>query len=132
MADSREAVIAAAEKYIFEGIVNHNPDAVPFADDCVRRELGMITGQSGTELCELLRSEAYEPVTGAHNLRWVVEGEQAVVFYEQSVSFSADPLLVCTRFCVRGGLIGEIEILLYGKGLMDAIAAGVEALASGE
>lgn len=130
MTTSRDAIIATAEKYIFQGLVEHKPDLVPFADDAVRRELGMVTGASGAELRELLRSDAYLAVQGADNLRWIVEGDQAVVFYEQRVSFSTEPLLICTRFLVTDGLIREIEILLYGKGMMEAIAASVEELAT--
>lgn len=129
MSDSREVVITAAEKYIFQGLVEQRPEMVPFAENCVRRELGMVTGASAAELRELLHSEVYAPVVNAYDLRWIVEGDQAVCFYRQEVSFSQDPLLVCTRFRVVSGLIREIEILLYGKELTDTIARNVAALA---
>ncbi len=130
MPQSRATVIAAAEKYIHQGLVEHKPEEVPFAEDVVRTELGMDTGTGAAELRQLLRSEAYEAVEGVANLRWIVEGEQAVVFYEQKVSFLEDPLLICTRFRVVDGLIKEIEILLYGKGMTDAIAENVAQLAT--
>ena len=130
MVQTREAVIAAAEKYIRQGLVEHKPDQVPFADDVVRTELGMVTGSGADELRELLRSDVYLAVQGVDNLRWIVEGEQAVVFYEQRVSFTDVPLLICTRFRVVEGLIREIEILLYGKGMTDGIAESVAQLAS--
>lgn len=130
MPDSREAVIAAAEQYIIQGLVQQQPDDIPFAEHCSRRELGMVTGASGKELRELLRSEIYDPVLDAYELRWIVEGEQAVCFYKQTVTFSEEPLLVCTRFRVVDGLIEEIEILLYGKGLTDTIAQNVAEFAN--
>ena len=130
MAQTREAVIAAGESYIRQGLVEHRPDEVPFADDVVRTELGMVTGRGAAQLRELLRSEVYLAVQGVDNLRWIVEGEQAVVFYEQRVSFADQPLLICTRFRVVEGLIREIEILLYGRGMTDRIAENVAQLAS--
>lgn len=128
-APPRESVIAAGEKYIFRGILAHRPEEVPLAEDCVRTELGMVTGASGAELREILRSPAYDAVQDIRNLRWIVEGEQAVVFYEQTLAFAPDPLLVCTRFRVTDGLIREIEILLYCKGMTDAIAQNIAQLA---
>lgn len=129
MPDTRAAVIAAAEKYIIAGLLEHRPDEVPFADDAVRVELGMVTGASGAELRELLRSDVYRAVEAIEDMRWIVDGEQAVCFYRQRVSFCEAPLLVCTRFRVVDGLIREIEILLYCEGMTDTIAANVAELA---
>jgi hypothetical protein len=128
MSDSRQAVIDAAQKYLFQGLLQHQPDLVPFADDAVRIELGMVSGASGAQLRELLRSDAYLAVQSIDALRWIVEGEQAVCFYQQKIAFGTEPLLVCTRFRVVAGLIKEIEILLYGKGVTETIAEGVAAL----
>jgi|GEM_PF-753237 len=124
----RQAVIAAAEKYIVHGIVEHRPERVPFADDVVRVELGMVSGASADELRAMLRSDIYEAVLSVHDLRWIVEGEQAVCFYRQKVTFIPEPLHICTRFRVVDGLIKEIEILLYGRGVTDKIAEGVAEL----
>ena len=41
--------IAAAEAYI-DALVSHNADAIPFADDCVRFEVGLKTAFSGDHL----------------------------------------------------------------------------------
>ncbi|MGE5696953.1 MAG: hypothetical protein ACM4D3_17505 [Candidatus Sericytochromatia bacterium] len=41
--------IAAAEAYL-DALVNHDANAVPFADDCVRIENGLKTGFSGNHL----------------------------------------------------------------------------------
>jgi len=131
MSQTRDTIVKAAEKYIHQGLVAHQPELVPFADNVVRVELGMTTGKGAEQLRSLLRGGAYDAVLGVQNLRWIVEGEQAVVFYEQLLSFLPDPLLVCTRFRVTDGLIEEIEILLYGKGMTDSIAANVALLSAG-
>lgn len=131
MSQTREAVLSAAESYIYQGLVAQQPERVPFAENVIRIELGMQTGKGAAHLRELLRSDVYDAVHDVQNLRWVVEGEQAVVFYEQLLSFLSTPLLVCTRFRVREGLIEEIEILLYAEGMTDSIAAEVARLAPG-
>ena len=41
--------IAAAQSYI-DALVSHDSSAVPFADDCVRIEVGLKTGFSGKHL----------------------------------------------------------------------------------
>jgi hypothetical protein len=41
--------IAAAQSYI-DALVTHRADAVPFAPDCIRIELGLKTGRSGDHL----------------------------------------------------------------------------------
>lgn len=130
MSQTRDAIIAVAETYIYQGLVKQQPDRVPFADDVIRTELGMQTGKGASQLRELLRSEVYDAVRDVQNLRWIVEDEQAVVFYEQILSFLPAPLLVCTRFRVRNSLITEIEILLYADGMTDRIAADVARLSS--
>lgn len=130
MPQTRESIISAAEKYIHQGLVAHKPDLVPFADSVVRTELGMTTGEGAAQLRELLGGDAYDAVLGVQNLRWIVENDQAVVFYEQLISFLSEPLLVCTRFRVKEGLIEEIEILLYAKDMTDAIARNVTELST--
>ncbi len=130
MPQTRESIISAAEKYIHQGLVAHQPGLVPFADSVERTELGMTTGKGAAQLRKLLEGDAYDAVLGVQNLRWIVENDQAVVFYEQLISFLPEPLLVCTRFRVNEGLIEEIEILLYAKDMTDAIARNVTQLST--
>jgi len=126
--NSRDSIIAAAEAYIFKGLVAQQPELVPLADNCIRIELGMNTGSSGEHLRELLASSIYDVVQECYDLNWTVEGEQACVFYKQKLSFCDSPILIATRFIVRDGLIYEIEILFYSHGMMDASGEAVAAL----
>lgn len=127
---SREAVINAAECYIFKGLVEQKPDEIPFHDDCQRTELGMNTGRNADHLRELLNGPIYDMVEECYDLNWTVEGEQACVFYKQKLSFVEQPVLIATRFIVRDGLICEIDILFYNHGMMDISGVAVEALSA--
>ncbi len=125
---TRDDVIDACELYIFKGLLEHKPELVPFADECVRIELGMNTGRSGDHLRELLKSDVYLVVQDCFDLNWTVEGEKACVFYKQKLSFAEKPALIATRFVVRDGLIYEIEILFYNHGMMDVSGEAVATL----
>lgn len=49
MSFTDEQRIAAAQAYI-DALVTHQADAVPFAPDCIRIEMGLKTGRSGDHL----------------------------------------------------------------------------------
>lgn len=125
---SREAVVAAVESYIFKGLRDQQPDQVLLADDCVRIELGMNTGRDGAHIRELLASSVYDAVLDCFDLNWTVEGDQACVFYKQKLSFAETPALIATRFVVTDGKIAEIEILFFNLGMMDVSAEAVKEL----
>jgi hypothetical protein len=68
--------IAAAEAYI-DALVSHNADAVPFADDCTRIEVGMKTGFSGNHLRRSLSGgPQYRVICGASDRGFAVDGDQ--------------------------------------------------------
>lgn len=107
---SRSDVIAIAERYLFHGLVEHDPAPVPLAAACWRREQGRNTGDSGPAIAESLRSDIMKVITGIESLSWVVEGEQAVAFYDLHVKTGA-PVRIAERFRVADGEIHEIEAL---------------------
>jgi len=127
---TRETTIAIAETYIFKGLVEQQPEAITFAENCQRFELGMNTGRSAAHLRELLNSPVYDLVLECFDLNWTVEGEQACVFYKQRLSISEQPALIATRFLIRDECIHEIEILFYNHGMMDASGEAVAALSA--
>ena len=68
--------IAAAEAYI-DALVSHDGDAVPFADDCVRIEVGLKTGFSGDHLRRSLnRGSQYRVISGATDRKFTVKADE--------------------------------------------------------
>ena len=110
---TRESVIEAAEKYLFHGLVEHDGSKVPLAENVFRHEQGRNTGQGRAGLIEALSHEIMNVVTGVSNIRWIVEGEQAVAFYDLDTTTSDRPVLIAERFRVVDGLITEIEALFH-------------------
>ena len=112
---TRESVIEAAEKYLFHGLVEHDGNKVPLAENVVRREQGRNTGQGRPGLIQALSHEVMNVITGIRNVRWIVEDEQAVAFYDLDTKGSDRPVLIAERFRVVNGLITEIEALFHAQ-----------------
>ena len=109
----RDSVIQAAEKYLFHGLVEHDGSKVPLAEGVVRIEQGRNTGDGADGLRQALAHEVMNVITGIRNIRWVVEDEQAVAFYDLDVTTSDRPVLIAERFRVVDGLITEIEAIFF-------------------
>lgn len=109
----RTLIIDTARKYLIQGLVEHKPSLVPLAENCWREEQGINTGRSGAEIKQRLLRDEYRVITGISDERWVVEGDQAVVFYNLHVSSVKQPVLIAERFKVVHGLIEEIEALIH-------------------
>jgi hypothetical protein len=123
--ESRESKIAVAMTYLQHGLIDHDVDKVLLGPDARRTNNGELTCPDRDSLRRLI---IREPVAAIHNLRWVVDGDDAVVLYdllvdwtraEQSETF-ADPstwtlAFVGERFHVVDDLIREIEVL-YAPG----------------
>jgi len=68
--------IAAADAYI-DALATHDADAVPFAPDCVRVEVGLKTGFSGDHLRRsLTRGPQYRIISATTDRRFTVDGDQ--------------------------------------------------------
>jgi len=118
---SRDSKIAVAMTYLQNGLIDHDPDAVLLSPDARRINNGVLACPDPESLRRIILRE---PVAAIHNLRWVVDGDDAVVVYdmlvdwtrsEQSESF-ADPstwrlAYIGERFHVVDGLIEEIEVV---------------------
>ncbi len=111
----RESVIEAAEKYLFHGLVEHDGSVVPLAENVVRTEQGRSTGEGRDGLIEALSHDVMNVITGIRNVRWIVEGDHAVAFYDLDVTTSDRPVLIAERFRVVDGLITEIEALFHAQ-----------------
>jgi hypothetical protein len=119
---NRESVIEVAEKYLFHGLVEHDGSKVPLAENVVRHEQGNNTGEGREGLVAALSHDVMNVVTGVRNIRWIVEGEQAVAFYDLDTKISDKPVLIIERFRVVDGLITEIEALFHAQPTTSAEA----------
>ncbi len=112
---SRESIIEAAEKYLFHGLVEHDGSKVPLAENVVRHEQGHNSGDGREGLVAALSHEVMDVITGVRNVRWIVEGDQAVAFYDLDTKASDKPVLIAERFRVVDGLITEIEAVFHAQ-----------------
>ena len=112
---NRESIIEAAEKYLFHGLVEHDGSKVPLATGVVRMEQGHNTGEGRDELILALGDDVMNVITGIRNVRWIVEGDQAVAFYDLDVTTSDRPVLIAERFRVVEGLITEIDAIFHAQ-----------------
>ena len=112
---TRESIIEAAEKYLFHGLVEHDGTKVPLAEGVWRVEQGRNTGQGRAGLCEALGHDVMNIITGVSNIRWTVDENEAVAFYELNTTISDRPVLIAERFRVVDGLITEIEAIFHAQ-----------------
>ena len=115
----RDSLIEAAEKYLFHGLVEHDGSKVPLAENVVRTEQGHNTGEGRDGLIEALAHDVMNVITGIRNVRWIVEDDQAVAFYDLDVTTSDRPVLIAERFRVVDGLITEIEAVFHMQPATD-------------
>ena len=104
---SRDQVVEAATAYL-DSLVSHDPTGVPLHGDAWRRENGHDTGTGAEAIRDALRSEIMDVVKGYREVRWFVDGVEAVAFYLLEVEGGSE-VLVAERFRVEDGLICEIE-----------------------
>jgi hypothetical protein len=74
--------IAAAQSYI-DALVSHNAEAVPFAPDCVRIEMGIKTGFSGNHLRRSLnRGPQFRVIAAATPPQYTIDGDEVRAVYD--------------------------------------------------
>lgn len=72
---SDEERIAAAQAYI-DALVTHKADAVPFAPDCIRFEMGLKTGRSGDHLRRSLnKGPQYKVIEKTTTPEFTIDGD---------------------------------------------------------
>ena len=119
--DSRDSKIAVAMTYLQNGLIDHDTDAVLLGPDARRINNGVLSCPDPESLRSIILRE---PVGAIHNLRWVVDGDDAVVVYDLLVDWTrsdqsdtfADPstwvlAFIGERFHVVDGMIREIEVV---------------------
>jgi hypothetical protein len=89
--------IAAAQSYI-DALVSHRADAVPFAADCTRIEVGIKTGFSGNHLRRSLnRGPQFRLIAAATTPEFSVDGDDVRSVYD----IITKPSLAGWRVCAR-------------------------------
>ena len=104
---SRQQVVAISTRYLTSGLVDHEPDEVPLAPEATRHEIGINSGASGEAIAKSLLGEEMKTIRGMRNLKWMVDGNEAVCLYELDTA-GPDPVHISEYFRVEDGRIAEI------------------------
>lgn len=89
--------IAAAQSYI-DALVSHDASAVPFTDDCVRIEVGLKTGFSGSHLRRSLeRGPQFKLIKAATPPQFSVDGDEVRARFD----IITKPTLFGRRVCAH-------------------------------
>jgi hypothetical protein len=100
--------IAAAQLYI-DALANHRGDAVPFAPDCVRFEMGLKTGFSGNHLRRSLnRGPQFRIIKECTAPTFEVDGDQVRAQFDVITK----PSLAGRRVCSH---VDETFLIVDGK-----------------
>lgn len=108
------SIVAVANTYL-DALISRDARGVPFADHVRRINNGTVTAEGADELRALVRRE---PPLKTHGLRWLVDGDHAVTFYDLDAEMGGDapiPAYIGERFTVRDGLIEEIEVVYTAR-----------------
>jgi hypothetical protein len=116
-------IIEVARTYL-DALVSHDADSVLLADDARRIDNGKVTVEGADALRAIIRRE---PAARTDTFRWVVDGDQAITFYDLDADLSRGegdelgppdtwiPAYIGERFHVRDGLIEEIEVVYTAR-----------------
>jgi hypothetical protein len=118
---SRDSVIETARSYL-AALVSHDAESARLAPSVRRLDQGRVAAEGAEALRAILRRE---PVAETSGERWIVDGEQGIVFYDLEHDQAAGegkrgprekwmPVYVGERFAVRDGAITEIEVVYHG------------------
>ena len=109
--------IAAAQAYI-DALLSHDADAVPFAPDCTRVEVGLKTGFSGNHLRRSLnRGPQYRTIAATTTPEFTVDGNEVRATYD----VISKPSIAGRRVCAH---VDE-TFLFTADGKIRHIRAGI-------
>ena len=110
--------IAAAQAYI-DALVSHDADAVPFAPDCTRVEVGLKTGFSGNHLRRSLdRGPQYRVIQSTTVPEFTVDGNMVRARFD----LVTKPSLACRRVAAH---IDETFVIPAVDGQIHHIRASI-------
>ena len=121
-AADRTGIIEVATTYL-DALISHDAESVLLADDARRIDNARVIVEGADDLRSIIRRE---PVAATSDFRWLVDGDQAIVFYDLDADMAEAqdrpgpredwiPAHIGERFQVRGGRIEEIEVV-YSAG----------------
>ncbi len=116
---SRQEVVAISSRYLTSGLVDHDPTKVPLAPEATRHEVGINSGKDGEAIAASLLGEEMKTICGMRNLKWVVEGNEAVCLYELDTA-GPEPVHISEYFRVEEGRIAEIIAAFSVPGVAPA------------
>ncbi len=119
IAPSRQEVVAISTRYLTSGLVDHDPSKVPLAPEATRHEVGINSGKDGEAIAASLLGEEMKTICGMRNLKWVVEGNEAVCLYELDTA-GPEPVHISEYFRVEEGRIVEIIAAFSVPGVAPA------------
>ena len=133
-------VLDVAQRYL-DALVSHDAESVPLAPNARRLSNGRVAVEGADEMRRIIRRE---PVAALRSLRWLVSGDDAVVFYDLHADMKRGegpvvappeewmPAYIGERFVIRGGAIHEIEVVYAAAAVGTAPPARPEQAAAGE
>jgi hypothetical protein len=107
---TRNSVIDVAMKYL-DALVSHDASSVPIAPDAWRTEEGRNSGLGADDIRVKTESPIMHGITAIRDLRWFVDGHDAVAFY--LLDSGGRTAHIAERFRIIDGLIHEIEAIFY-------------------
>jgi hypothetical protein len=118
---ARNEVVETARSYL-AALVSHDAESARLAPEVRRIDCGRVAADGAEALRRILRRE---PVAATSGERWLVDGEQGVLFYDLEHDPARTggghgpretwmPVYVGERFHVRDGSIREIEVVYWG------------------
>ena len=108
--DVRQSIIDAASTYL-EALVSHDASKVPLAENAWRTEEGRNSGIGADDIRTRVASDVMAGITDIRDVRWFVDGENAIAFYLLDASGATAHIV--ERFRVIDGLIHEIEAIFH-------------------
>ena len=106
----RQQMIEAAGRYL-AALVSHDPAEVPLAPDAWRTEEGRNSGRGADDIRRRMRSEQMQVITAVRDVRWYVDGPDAIALY--LIDAGGATVHTAERFRVVDGLIHEIEAIFF-------------------
>ncbi len=103
-------IIDIATLYL-DALVSHDADSVPLAPDVRRMDNGAVVVEGADAFRAII---SREPAAATSGFRWIVDDDQAIVFYDLDADMGGDelvPAYIGERFTVRADRIEEIEVV---------------------
>ena len=108
--DTRQSIIDAASTYL-EALVSHDASKIALAENAWRTEEGRNSGIGAADIRTRTESDQMKLITDIRDVRWFVDGENAIAFYLLDASGATTH--IAERFRVIDGLIHEIEAIFH-------------------